>query len=348
MNGSGASPCSSRTSRELRALAVGQRHQVEQFLEQMARRLVGRADQQLLELAVDAREQLLARLARQQLAIDDRLDRRGADPAQPRTGHPAVQAVEARQRAAHQLEAGIEVLFADQAEQADLVHVAHPPAFLAQFGFGRQVVDGGARRPRDIQAGAEEEAFRQRRLPCGTAHFVDRRQEQLGDLLAIGLDVLQVAAQHVQGVAQGCQLAVALSLTPVGMSVASCRASWASSSAPASSIRLRVPRICCRHSTACCSRLPFCRSAMNCSRPCSACSMVANNSSRTRLRDVAPVTIGLVRLPRKNIQRHQSANSGFCLAICAAIATRRSADWSMAAFQVATYSRPSSTRWSRI
>ncbi len=157
VNGSGASPCSSRTSRGTRALAVGQRHQVKQFLEQMARRLVGRADQQLLELAVDAREQLLARLARQQLAIDDRLDRRGADPAQPRTGHPAVQAVEARQRAAHQLEAGIEVLFADQAEQADLVHVAHPPAFLAQFGFGRQVVDGSARRPRDIQAGAEEE-----------------------------------------------------------------------------------------------------------------------------------------------------------------------------------------------
>ena len=55
-----------------------------------------------------------------------------------------------------------------------------------------------------------------------------------------------------------------------------------------------------------------------------------------------------VRLPRECAVPHQSANSGFCLLMWAVIATRRSADCSMAAFQVAMYSRPSSTRWSRM
>ncbi|MNN61593.1 hypothetical protein D3C81_1768360 [compost metagenome] len=59
-----------------------------------------------------------------------------------------------------------------------------------------------------------------------------------------------------------------------------------------------MPRICCRYSTACCSRLTLSRSAMNCSRLCSACSMVANSSLRTKPRDVAPVTMRFVRLQR--------------------------------------------------
>src|SRR5690606_25766542 len=80
------------------------------------------------------------------------------------------------------------------------------------------------------------------------------------------------------------------------MSVACCSTSWASSSAPASSMRFRVPRTCCRFSTACCNRLPLFRSAINCSRLCSVSSMVVNNSSRTKLRDVAPVTINLLNL----------------------------------------------------
>src|SRR5690606_27698131 len=78
---------------------------------------------------------------------------------------------------------------------------------------------------------------------------------------------------------------------PTGMSVASCRISWASNSAPVSSIRLRVPRTCLRFSTACCSKPPLLRSMMKCSRLCSASSMVANSSSRTRLSEVAPVTM---------------------------------------------------------
>ncbi|MCY1556309.1 hypothetical protein D9M68_930470 [compost metagenome] len=56
----------------------------------------------------------------------------------------------------------------------------------------------------------------------------------------------------------------------------------------------------------------------------------------------------LMRLPRECAVAHQSANSGFCLLMWAAMATRKSADCNMAAFQVAMYSRPSSTRWSRM
>ena len=44
----------------------------------------------------------------------------------------------------------------------------------------------------------------------------------------------------------------------------------------------------------------------------------------------------------------QSTNSGFCLLIWAAMATRRSLDCNIAEFQVATYSRPSLTVWSRM
>src|SRR5690606_2322432 len=41
----------------------------------------------------------------------------------------------------------------------------------------------------------------------------------------------------------------------------------------------------------CCSSAPFCRSEMKCSRFSSASSMVANNSSRTRLSDVGPAMV---------------------------------------------------------
>ncbi len=61
-----------------------------------------------------------------------------------------------------------------------------------------------------IEADAEEEAFRQRRLGTGLAQFVDGRQQQLRHFLAMGVDVFQVAAQHVQRAAQGRQLTIAL------------------------------------------------------------------------------------------------------------------------------------------
>ncbi len=61
-----------------------------------------------------------------------------------------------------------------------------------------------------IETNTEEEAFRQRRLRAGLAQCTDRRQQQLRDFLAAGIDAFQVAAQHIERVAQRGQLPVAI------------------------------------------------------------------------------------------------------------------------------------------
>ncbi|MNN08251.1 hypothetical protein D3C81_1211010 [compost metagenome] len=156
------------------ALAAGQGHQVQQLLEQAARRLELRIGQQLPQIAVDARQQLLARLGRAQLRLGHGLQRRSADPAQPRTLTRPQQIIQTAQRARHQLQRRAQVLLAQDVHQAQLIHLAQPGAVAVRHaGLDLHIAPCGARL---IQADAEEIAFRQARLPGGLAQLVDHRQ----------------------------------------------------------------------------------------------------------------------------------------------------------------------------
>jgi very-short-patch-repair endonuclease len=110
----------------------------------------------------------------------------------------------------------LRILFANEAQQADLIHMAQALAF-AQFGSAIERLSGNVRAGM-IQPYAEEEALWQRLLSARLTQIVDRRQQQLGHLLAVGVDVFQIAAQHVQGIAERRQLHVAF-LTGTGGNV---------------------------------------------------------------------------------------------------------------------------------
>ncbi|MCY1287886.1 hypothetical protein D9M70_369010 [compost metagenome] len=108
----------------------------------------------------------------------------------------------------HQLDARLRILVAQQPKQTDLIHVPQLPHLVGPAGRIERL--GGDRRARLVEPRAEEEAFRQWRLAAGLTQVVDRRQQQLRQFLAMAFDVLQVTAQHVQGVAQRGQLPVTL------------------------------------------------------------------------------------------------------------------------------------------
>ncbi|MCY1292733.1 hypothetical protein D9M70_419700 [compost metagenome] len=189
--------------------AVGKRHQVEQLLQQAARRFVGLVGQQQLQFAIQAGEHLLARLACQQLAVQLRLDGCGADPAEAATGLIAIQSLQAAQGTLHQAQCAGHLVAAQEAEQPLLVDLAEAPGQGLRVYAFLQLRDHHVL-ARLVQAHAEEEAFRQGRLAAGLAQVVDRRQQQFGHFLAVQAEVFQVTAQHVQRIAQGRQLHVAL------------------------------------------------------------------------------------------------------------------------------------------
>ncbi|MCY1407147.1 hypothetical protein D9M71_224350 [compost metagenome] len=198
------------------ALGTGQRDQVEHFLEQAARRFELRVEQQLTQVAVDARQQLLACLARAHLRLGHGLQCRSTDPAQARALAAAQQIVQSPQRPRHQLEGRAQILLAQHVHQAQLIHLPQAGTVaVRRTGLDLHVA---LLRTWLVQTHAEEVAFRQARLPRGLAQLVDDRQQQLGNFLAMDVDAFQVAAQHEQRLAQRGQLPVAL-LTGTGRDI---------------------------------------------------------------------------------------------------------------------------------
>src|SRR5690606_14325771 len=101
-------------------------------------------------------------------------------------------------------------VIANEAQQTDLIHVAQ----AAGVGrAGRAVRQSG--RPLLVKADTEEEALRQGWLSPGLTQVVDCRQQQLWHFLPTNVGVLQIAAQHIECIAQRSQLTVTL-LTGTG------------------------------------------------------------------------------------------------------------------------------------
>ncbi|MCY1402763.1 hypothetical protein D9M71_179190 [compost metagenome] len=179
------------------------------------------------------------------------------------------------------------------------------------------------------------------------AQVVDRRQQQFGDFQALGFEVFQVAAQHIEGVAEGGELAVALLPCPGG-NVGSQAQGF---------LRQQFGA----HQFDQVQRAADLVQAFHGVLQQAAVLSLGNEMLEILFgllhggeQLVAHQTQGgkscnhrLLRLLCARLEGHQSAYSGCCLLMCAATAACRSADCSMAAFQVAMYSRPSSMRWSR-
>src|SRR3546814_2515059 len=92
--------------------------------------------------------------------------------------------IQPRQSAAHEFQAGWQILFTNEAEQPDLIHLTQPPGLGNWRGSrtNRHV----QRRTGMVEPDAEKETFRQRRLRARLAQRVDGWKQQLGDFLATG------------------------------------------------------------------------------------------------------------------------------------------------------------------